>query len=80
MNSFFGREIKIDGSVARNAWAVETRRTTELYLSPKKAVQYLIFDLFLHAESESDVRMALRSLVFVIYGLLAGGVIFLDHP
>ena len=80
LKSFFDRKIKIHDSVKRIAWAIETRPTAEFYFSAKKAFQYLFFHLFLHPESESDVRMAVRSLVFEIYDLLARGVIFPDHP
>ena len=64
----------------RIGWAVETRITAKTYFSAKNAFQYLLLDHFLHAESESDVRMALRCLVFEIYGLHRGGVVFPDHP
>ena len=33
------------------------------------AAQYLILDLFLHADIESDVKMTLKSPVFKIYDL-----------
>ena len=44
------------------------------------AAQYLILDLFLHADIESDVRMTFKSPVFKIYDLLAGEVIFWIVP
>ena len=80
LKSFFGRKIKFGGETRFNGPSYSLDRVVDFYFSVKKAFQYLFFHLFLHPESESDVRMAVRSLVFEIYDLLARGVIFPDHP
>ena len=46
----------------------------------QKSFSIPLFGPIFSAEPESDVKMALRSLTFEIYDLLARGVIFLDHP
>ena len=80
IEKLFWSKNKIRGCNASRWPKLFVQQSRGLLFFGHKSFSIPLFGPIFSAEPESDVRMALRSLVFEISGLLAGGVIFPDHP
>ena len=80
IEKLFWPKNKIRGCVASRWPRLLDQLSRGLLFIGQKSFSILLFGPIFSAELESDVKMALRSLVLEIHGLLAGGVIFPDHP